>query len=264
MPKHTVQSGDCFNSIAKQHGFYNYLTVFSHGTNNQVCGPETNPNMLVEGVEVDVPEKKVKKIAAKLNAEQQFVILRQKTKLRIQVADKEWKPLATSTYSLKVGTLDQTKPDGFKDLLDAEIDPSVKTGKLTITIPPPVPAPVTPPAVAVAGPAPAKPPHPPKYKAEDFKDKEADRETAPVTIEWTLQVGALEALKEVRGGLQRLNNLGCLTPDPSMTKTEDDKTRRVVKSFQKNEAAKKDTKLDDPSGAIADIKDDLKKAHDNA
>ena len=90
MPNHAVVPGDCFNSIAKSEGFYNYLTVYNQGTNRTNF---PNPNMLEEGTTVDVPDKKPKKAPLNLDAKTGFVVDRQKTKFRVVLLDTDFQTL---------------------------------------------------------------------------------------------------------------------------------------------------------------------------
>jgi hypothetical protein len=46
MPTYTVKPGDCFKSIAKQHGFFNYQTIYKHAANKKTW---PNPNTLERG-----------------------------------------------------------------------------------------------------------------------------------------------------------------------------------------------------------------------
>lgn len=263
MPSHTVQPGDCFDSIAREHGFFNYQTVFKHGQNAQACGPGTDPNTLIEGRTVEIPAKTVKKVALKLGEEQTFVIDRRKTRLRLLVADAAGKPLELGQGKLTVGAVVVDKGAGFKGLIEADIDPLQKAGTLVVKLPPlPALAPKPPPLPLPIGPQPEPPapPHPPKIVADEFTDKRDPLDADPIDVNWTLKLGHLEPVGTLRGVLQRLNNLGCATPDPATTAAEDDKTRRAIKSYQNHKGKPKDQR----TGLAADVRSLVEADHDSA
>ena len=254
MPTHTVQPGDCFNSIAKEHGFYNYLTLYEHGENASIKGNRKNPNMLVEGDAVAIPAKRQKKVALDLDKDKKFVVDRKKTKLRLALKDCEDRNLPVTEVKLVVGSLTSTAKPNDSGLIEVEVDPSVKAG--TLSIKPLLLKKPVPPERPVAGPEPEKPPHPPKITAKEFTDEPLAEDKTPVELEIALKIGFLEPHTEVRGALQRLNNLGCKVPDATARTADDDAAKRVIKSYQKYKGEK------DPSGAIADVQSGLEASHD--
>jgi hypothetical protein len=261
MPSHTVAPGDCFDSIAKQHGFFNYLTIFKHGANAQLCGDSTDPNTLIEGKTVDVPDKVLKKVALKLDGEQRFVIDRRKTRMRVVVADAAGKACKMAACKLVVGGVEVVKAADFEGLVDADIDPADKAGTLAVKLAPiKALAPKPPPKPVPSGPqpAPTAPPHPPKIVADEFTDVREPLDDKPIELVWALKVGHLEAVSTLRGALQRLNNLGATTPDPATTLAEDDKTKRIVKSYQHHKGKPKEQR----SGMVADVRELLQSDHD--
>lgn len=249
MPGYTVNEGDCFDSIAKANTFFNYQTIYKNGQNKSNW---PNPNMLVIGGTVDIPEKKVKKVDLKLDKTVNVALARKKTRLRIVALDSAFKPLKIDTCNTTVGIAYSQKPDAHGLLELADIDPAIKSGRFVVKLlAPPVPA---------AAPAPAAPAVDPKaypiaIVAGDFRDKDpkADDHTK---IEWTLNIGQLEPHTTVRGVLQRLVNLGFRVP---VQTTEDDKTSAAVRAYQLNLQLK--TKGQE-TGVVEDIRDDIRNRHD--
>jgi hypothetical protein len=250
MADHTVQPGDCFNSIAKANGFFNYQTLYNHGDNATLKAHRSNPNMLAEGDVVKIPAKKQKKIALTIDQENPFVVKRQPTKLRLIVQDAVGKVPQVETVAFRLGPLKAgVKPDA-KGLLEYTIPPEETKGSLELSFPKPLKT-AKPSPAAVADPA--VPPNPPAVKPAQFQDKMAAIPDEKTKVVWTLEVGALEPNSETRGSLQRLFNLGYTTP---VQKTTDAETQRAVRAFQIFE--KKAT-----TGALADIKADVEAKHDN-
>jgi hypothetical protein len=247
MPKQTVSPGDCFNSFAKQFGFFNYQTIYKHADNSTLW---TNPNQLEEGGSVDIPDKNPKKLPLKLDAQTPFVIDRRKTKLRLVLTDYKKSALAPSSCSLTVGSAHSTKAPAASGLLEMEIDPGETQGTLKMSFPA-LPAPGAPPPDPAAGNPPA---NPPVILPSQFRDRAPKSQTDALEVTWELRIGYLERKEAVRGSLQRLNNLTFPTP---IRREENDKTRRFVRGYQalRRAAAK--------TGNVTDIRDDLATYHDN-
>jgi hypothetical protein len=246
MPKYTVVPGDCFNSLAKEHGFFNYRTIYKHGE-NEARWP--NPNQLEEGGSVDLPDKKRKWLPLTLDKETRFVIDRQKTRLRLVLLDSAFRRLDVTSCTLKVGpTYKKLPKDGLLEV--ADLDPAVKNGTLTIKL-------KLTSAAAPAGTAPKPDPkaYPPAIKPTDFTDK-LPKTKELATISWNLSIGTLEHYSATRGVLQRLLNLGFGCP---LQQTEDDKTKRAAKAYQ---VFRKLATKEAATGKVADIRAYLVTRHD--
>ena len=249
-----VKPGDCFSSLAKENDYFNYLTLYNHPVNQQIHDTRTNPNMLVEGDDYTIPAKRQKKVALDLDKEKKFVLDRRKTKLRVAVVDVESKAPKVTKCKLTVGTATLAKV-GSNGLMELEIDAAEKAGTLTFTLPA-LPAVDTGQKKKAAKPK-DPPAHPPEIDVPQFIDELEDDDTDPIEVELDLQIGFLEPHTEIRGGLQRLNNVGCKVPAPDAKTAVDDPTKAVVKSYQLSKAPKAV-----PSGNLSDLLTDLETAHD--
>ncbi len=252
MAQHTVVPGDCFCSLAEANGFFDYATLYNHGTNAALKGKRPNPNQLAEGDVVSIPDKQAKKVPVASNKEHKFVVVRTKTKLRLKIVDYDDRAIVAKTCELVVGKRKQkTLPSG--GIVEMEIDPTATSGTLSITwAPPPAPAPAPAPAPS---PAPSPPPYPPKIVAADFDDKPEPVKPA-TAVKWTLHVGSMEPFDTIRGALRRLNNLGGLAPDAL---AEDDASKAAVKAHQRRHAL---TAKGSETGKVADVQADLRNRHD--
>ena len=249
MADHPVSPGDCFASIAQANNFYNYLTLYNHADNAALQVLRPNPNQLVEGDVVKVPDKQQKTVTLVLDGTKTFVVIRRKTKLRLVVTDSTKTALAPSTCSLTVGSANKNTPPGGQGLLELDIDPEETRGALKMSFPA-LPAA----GAAPADPAAADPPaNPPVILPSQFRDPAAPPQTGAYKVKWDLSIGSLEPKQAIRGTLQRLNNLTYPAP---VQQAEDDETRKSVKGYQamKRAAAK--------TGNVADIRDDLATFHD--
>jgi hypothetical protein len=247
MADHPVTAGDCFSSVAAENGFYNYLTLYNR--NPELKAKRPNPNMLVPGDVIKIPAKKVKKESLPLDKEQLFTLDRRKTKLRVAVADVDYKAAKAISRKLTVGAKSTARADG-KGLLELEIDPKEKSATLEVGIAPWKPG-MGPAVKAAKSPA----PYPPPIIPTDFEDKTAPPPTDNLEITWKLQVGSLEPHTTDNGDLERLLNLGI---GEKIAATAEE-ISFAVKSYQrKNQLMPRDKE----SGKLADIRTDLESRHD--
>jgi hypothetical protein len=249
MAEFSVSPGDCFASIAKAKGFFNYRTVYDHADNAALKTRRPNPNQLAEDDVVKVPDKRVKSIHLTLDGTKKFVVDVRSTKLRLLLTDSQNTPLAPANCSVTVGSAKFAAAVLAGGLVEMVIDPTEKTGKLVLSfqaLPPLGTLPADPPA--------ANPPaNPPVIRQSEYRDTLPKAHTEALDVTWDLKVGALEPKEAVRGSLQRLNNLTFPTP---IRTDENDKTRLYVKGYQALKTTAK-------SGKIADIQENLAAFHDN-
>jgi hypothetical protein len=252
MPTYTVTPGDCFNSIAKDKGFFNYQTIYKFGQNSTNWA---NPNMLEEGKTVDIPDKQAKKVALSLDSEKKFVVDRKKTKIRVAIVDVEGQVPRVQKCELTVGPAKLSKL-GANGLLEMEIQPNAKAGSIHLRFPA-LPAVDTGKTGKRKTPSADKAlPHPPSIVADDFDDEIEKDDKQPIDVDITLQIGYLEPHTLIRGGLRRLNNVGCKLPNPDAKTANDPPNVAVIKSYQKSKGQA------NPSGDINNILNDLAAAHD--
>jgi hypothetical protein len=247
MPNVISSAGDCFASIAKSEGFFNYRSIYDHDDN---AAKFPNPNQIEEGSTVKVPDKKMKAFDLILDGEKKFKIDRKKVKLHVRIckADTAQAPeIAKATLALG-----GKKAAGKDNLEIDEIDSAATAATLTVVLSKPrayAAAPATEKGVADQ--------YPPPIVADDFDDPKTVWPKTGETFSWQLQVGHLEPQAVTRGVLQRLQNLGYTCP---VSKAEDDATKRAVKCYRRFVEAK-DPPAD--TDAAADIADHIKTRHDD-
>src|SRR5262245_34000997 len=102
MPKTVViKPGDCCSSLADAEGFKNYHAVYDHGPNSGLKQKRPNPNMLMPGDSVEVPDPAQKTTDAASGQSHQFVLRQQPIKLRLRLLDSNDKPLKGKAYRLE-------------------------------------------------------------------------------------------------------------------------------------------------------------------
>lgn len=161
----------------------------------------------------------------------------------VPLSGRPWQLLAPKTANGKTGS------DGLiKNVL------TVKDTQATLSVDikdtPAAPAEDPPPTTAATD-------YPIKIKPADFQDKNAEPPLPPASdddVKWTLTITTLDKSQDDESIKARLHNLGFGCDAGS----DADTTTRAVKAYQALYLNQKDG-----SGALADIKDDVKKRHDN-
>jgi hypothetical protein len=169
VPFHTVAQGECMDSIAALYGFPDYQVIYGDGANAELRQKRPNPNVLMPGDSVFVPEIKPPEHACATDARHKFILKRSKARVRLVLKDRDG-PMAQRPYTLTVG--DRPPIDGVTDgsgLLEQPVPADAQTAQLRL------------------------------QRGSDAKSG---------FLVWTLQLGALDPHDVVSGAQARLNNLG--------------------------------------------------------
>jgi N-acetylmuramoyl-L-alanine amidase len=214
MPNYTVKQGDCLSSLAADSGLESWKKIYNHANNSDFRQQRPDPNVIYPGDIVFVPDKEIKEVPAASEVRHRFRYLRDFTLVRLRLTDNAGKPFSGKRFKLSVGS------DVFRGNTDSDgrieqvISACAQAGKLVLW-------------------------------RQDGRDDD--------TVEWTLQLGALDPVEYLTGVQARLINLGfnCGAIDGVMGP----KTRDAVKSFQ----AKYKLKVDGVPGPNTQSK--LKQVH---
>jgi hypothetical protein len=125
-----VQPGDCMESIAAAHGLF-WQTLWDHPDNADLKRARGDPNVLLAGDRVTIPEKRPKEYSGA--TEQRHKFRRKGVPGRLQLTlMKGDRPRANEAYTLEIGgkLLSGTTDGGGK--LDVHIPPGAQVGRLTI------------------------------------------------------------------------------------------------------------------------------------
>jgi hypothetical protein len=126
-----VQQGDCIESIAFEHGHF-WETIWNHPDNQQLKSLRRDPNVLLAGDKVFVPDLRPKDESGATEQRHSFKRKGVPSKLRIVLKDENDQPRADVPYTLEIdGQLFSGQTDG-QGGLQHRIPPDAKQGKLTI------------------------------------------------------------------------------------------------------------------------------------
>jgi hypothetical protein len=126
---YTVQQGDCISSIAYENGFFPD-TIWNLPENSALKAKRKNPNVLMAGDIVHIPDLTVKQEPGATGSQYKFKKKGVPEKLRIKLLDANHKPRANLDYIIVIdGNSRRGKTDANGELTEG-IPPNAKVGKI--------------------------------------------------------------------------------------------------------------------------------------
>jgi len=127
---HVVQAGECVGSIAFEHGFFP-RTVWDHPDNAELKARRKDPNVLLAGDLVQVPDLRPKEVSVAAGASHTFVRRGVPERFRLQLR-RRGKPRADLRFELRVGVkVIEGRTDAGGNL-ETWIPPDAKEGELLL------------------------------------------------------------------------------------------------------------------------------------
>lgn len=130
MPKHIVTQGQCVESIAFDHGLF-WETVWNDAQNAELKQKRNNPNVLMPGDEIFIPEKQEKQVSGATEQTHRFRRKGVPSKIYI-VVKKEGEPRAEEPYKLKIDDNWFYGTTNAQGEIKHPIPPNAKEGKLIV------------------------------------------------------------------------------------------------------------------------------------
>ena len=128
-----VKQGDCISSIAFENGFFPD-TIWNHPSNAELKKKRENPNVLMPGDMVFVPDKRLKEVSEPTNQVHKFRYKSTPAKFRIQITEDN-EPRANVPYILTIDGQVVSNP-GDKTtsagMVVCSISPLAREGVLTV------------------------------------------------------------------------------------------------------------------------------------
>lgn len=168
MPDHTVKQGDTLISIAHEHGFRDWEFIWQHASNASLREQRADPQVLVPGDVVHVPEKTTKEVEVATNERHSFVAKVLCARFEAVLRDESGNPLTNCRYQLEIEGLSRQGYTDDEARVGIDLPPDAKRGVLKVW---------------------------------------ATSPTAR-TLTWNLQLGSLEPIDTTAGVQARLSNLG--------------------------------------------------------
>jgi len=129
---HTVTPGECLSSIAARHGFADWRIVYDHPDNAALRQLRPNPNVLLPGDAVVIPDKRQRSEACATDRVHRFVAARPRCRLRIRICHASGRPYADTCYRLTVdGRAIEARTDA-DGLVDQPVPPQARRAELLL------------------------------------------------------------------------------------------------------------------------------------
>lgn len=120
---HTVKQGEHASRIAEQYGFDDFRIIWDHPQNAELIQLRQNPNVLLPGDRLFIPDKERKKEAIATARRHRFRLSAEALRLRMVVRDVNFRPISNTRCELHVeGKVHQltTDDDGMIEQLIAK------------------------------------------------------------------------------------------------------------------------------------------------
>lgn len=131
MPIHVVKQGDCMSSIADQYGFF-WQTLWNHERNAELKERRRDPNVLMAGDRVFIPDVRAKEESGETTRVHTFRLKGVPVKLNIQLMDINGQFRANVRYTLTVDGRRTTGVSGDDGMVSMVIPPRAKKGQLSL------------------------------------------------------------------------------------------------------------------------------------
>lgn len=199
---YVVQQGDCMASIAYENGFL-WQTLWNLPENAALKAKRKNPNVLMTGDVVHIPDLTIQSVPAATDMGHVFVLKSVPEKLHLKLLDYNNQPRPNLDYVIAIdGQLRKGKTDA-SGMINESILPNAKQAKLTFAAP--------------------------QYSFASGKLVPAK----PKNKTMTLQLGHLNPISELSGLKARLANLGFYKGP--IDENLDDKTGQAISAFQSSQ-----------------------------
>lgn len=169
MTAYTVAPGDCLSSIARVFGLPGWESIYNFGPNDDFRRLRPDPNIILSGDHLLVPDRTLREDAAGTDQRHQFKLAAFLVSLRLILLDEDLQPLPGTPYHLRVANSvfeGQTNSDGLVEHL---IPPDAGRAFLSVKV---------------------------------------NREQGQTGYSWDLLLGMLDPVTTTTGLQGRLNNLG--------------------------------------------------------
>lgn len=132
---HVVQQGECLSSIARKYGFQDWHVLYDDAANAELKKRRPNPNALLPGDRVAIPEPIVRTATRPTGNWHDFTFETEKPRFKVQLLGLDGKALPSQDYQITVdGEERQGTTDG-QGLVDEPVKSATRSATLRTTVP---------------------------------------------------------------------------------------------------------------------------------
>jgi len=132
---HVVQQGECLSSIARKFGFKDWHVLYDHPANAELKKRRPNPNALLPGDLVAIPEPIVRTDTRPTGSWHEFTVEREKPRLKVQLLGLDGKALPSQDYQLTVDGQERYGTADGQGLVDEPVGAGTRSATLRTTVP---------------------------------------------------------------------------------------------------------------------------------
>ncbi|HMJ55487.1 MAG TPA: hypothetical protein VK540_25610 [Polyangiaceae bacterium] len=133
MPRlHIVAQGEHASSIADQHGFGKFDVIWQHGENKALRDKRKDPNVLLPGDEIYIPDLSPKQLSVPTEKRHTIVVHRPKAKLRLVLLDALGDPIANAKGELTLKSEKKPVSTDGDGLIEVDIALSERAATLEV------------------------------------------------------------------------------------------------------------------------------------
>ncbi len=129
---HTVEQGEFLALIAKQNGFGSFLTIWNHENNADLKALRENPNILLPGDQVFIPDKQAKQVEIKGGQSTKFQVQQDKLLLRLVLDEQFGTPLAQTECEVSVDGVTRKKTTDDNAVLEFVVAAAAQDIEVTV------------------------------------------------------------------------------------------------------------------------------------
>ena len=129
--EHKVRQGECVSSISYDYGFFPD-TLWSDSANKKLRDKRKNPNVLLQGDVVIIPDKRTKDISCDTEQTHRFRRKGVPENLKVIIEDEHDEPRRNQPYVLTIDGINFRGSTNEKGYLEQIIPPNAKEGRLII------------------------------------------------------------------------------------------------------------------------------------
>ena len=132
---HIVRQGEHLAQIAEKYGYHDYKAIWDHPNNARLKKLRENPNVLLPGDVVHVPDKRQKQEQVATGQLRRVKLHGGKLKLRLALKDFGNEPIKNTKCKITINGVDTPLTTDGNGHIEMPISPSVTSATLTFTDP---------------------------------------------------------------------------------------------------------------------------------